>query len=273
MPVHETKGGYKYGETGKTYKNKKDAIKQAIAIAYSKAEKKGRKPSQEEIKTEIKGNPEEKMNKTASALQKEASVRKQAADLKGWLTAARNFLNTDAAKRIAIGLGAGGGAYLLSGLADKDNKYWKERLGGGLLFGGLAGWKGLDAYRAAKLARLLRRGGVKSNGEYHASLPGTEVPEQGVDMGVQRPDQVADEQAQQAAYYLQHQLPKIAPSDKHALPTGDDMNTPQLKPLEIPAKKTPEKPGHAWSRFLVDTTLKSFPLSAPYAWLLKDELK
>lgn len=63
MPVHKTKGGYKYGETGKTYKDKKSAIKQAIAIAYSKAEQKGRKPSQEEIHTEISGNPE----KVASA--------------------------------------------------------------------------------------------------------------------------------------------------------------------------------------------------------------
>lgn len=68
MPVHETKGGYKYGETGKTYKNKKDAIKQAIAIAYSQAEKKGRKPTQEEIKAHISGNPDE-MSKTASAIQ------------------------------------------------------------------------------------------------------------------------------------------------------------------------------------------------------------
>lgn len=65
MPVHKTKGGYKYGETGKTYKDKKSAIKQAIAIAYSKAEKKGRKPSQEEIHTEISGNPDS-ISKSAS---------------------------------------------------------------------------------------------------------------------------------------------------------------------------------------------------------------
>ena len=73
MPVHEIRGGYKYGETGKTYKKKKDAIKQALAIAYSKARKKGRKPTQEEIETEIKGNPEESMDKVASALRKIAA--------------------------------------------------------------------------------------------------------------------------------------------------------------------------------------------------------
>ena len=66
MPVHETKGGYKYGETGKTYKDKKSAIKQAIAIAYSKAREKGRKPTQREITAEIKGSPDE-LAKTASA--------------------------------------------------------------------------------------------------------------------------------------------------------------------------------------------------------------
>jgi len=64
MPVHETEGGYKYGNTGKTYKDKKSAIKQAIAIAYSKAAKKGRKPTQEEIEAEIRGTPDE-LEKTA----------------------------------------------------------------------------------------------------------------------------------------------------------------------------------------------------------------
>lgn len=58
MPVHKTKGGYKYGKTGKTYKNKKDAIRQAVAIAYSQARKKGRKPSKEEIQAHISGNPD-----------------------------------------------------------------------------------------------------------------------------------------------------------------------------------------------------------------------
>ena len=67
MPVHETKGGYKYGETGKTYKDKKSAIKQAIAIAYSKAKEKGRKPTQQEIKTEISGSPAE-IDKAANAM-------------------------------------------------------------------------------------------------------------------------------------------------------------------------------------------------------------
>ena len=65
MPVHKTKGGYKYGETGKTYKNKKDAIKQAVAIAYSKAREKGRKPSSEEVEQEISGNPD-KITKQAN---------------------------------------------------------------------------------------------------------------------------------------------------------------------------------------------------------------
>ena len=69
MPVHKTKGGYKYGETGKTYKKKKDAIKQALAIAYSQARKKGRKPTQAEIKAHISGSPEE-LSKTASAIQR-----------------------------------------------------------------------------------------------------------------------------------------------------------------------------------------------------------
>lgn len=76
MPVHETKSGYKYGETGKTYKNKKDAIKQAIAIAYSQAEKKGRKPTKEELKAHISGNPDE-MSKTASAIAKIAARDRQ----------------------------------------------------------------------------------------------------------------------------------------------------------------------------------------------------
>jgi hypothetical protein len=45
MPVHKTKGGYKYGSTGKVYKKKSDAEKQGRAIAISKARKKGYKIS------------------------------------------------------------------------------------------------------------------------------------------------------------------------------------------------------------------------------------
>lgn len=68
MPVHETsKGKWKYGETGKTYPDKNKAIKQALAIAYSKARKRGETPSQDDIKAEISGNPDE-INKEASGL-------------------------------------------------------------------------------------------------------------------------------------------------------------------------------------------------------------
>lgn len=75
MPVHETEGGYQYGKTGKVYKSKKKAIKQAIAIAYSKAREKGRKPKKEEIEVEISGNPDkENMNKVANALRKLAEA-------------------------------------------------------------------------------------------------------------------------------------------------------------------------------------------------------
>jgi len=35
MPVHKTKGGYKYGTVGKTYKSKAAAEKQATAIRMS----------------------------------------------------------------------------------------------------------------------------------------------------------------------------------------------------------------------------------------------
>lgn len=37
MPVHKTKGGYKYGKTGKVYKSKAAAQKQARAIHASQA--------------------------------------------------------------------------------------------------------------------------------------------------------------------------------------------------------------------------------------------
>jgi hypothetical protein len=37
MPVHKTKGGYKYGKTGKVYKSKAGAVKQAKAIHASQA--------------------------------------------------------------------------------------------------------------------------------------------------------------------------------------------------------------------------------------------
>lgn len=36
MPVHKVKGGYKYGTSGKVYKSRKKAVKQAQAIAISK---------------------------------------------------------------------------------------------------------------------------------------------------------------------------------------------------------------------------------------------
>lgn len=67
MPVHKTKDGkYQYGETGKKYSSKKDAIKQALAIAYSRAKREGKdKPSQEEVRAHISGNPD-KMKKTAA---------------------------------------------------------------------------------------------------------------------------------------------------------------------------------------------------------------
>ena len=79
MPVHKTKGGYQYGNTGKVYKDKKKAIKQAIAIAYSKARKRGKKPSQEDITREIKG--EDTVKKVSSAeLNKHLMLFKAAAD-------------------------------------------------------------------------------------------------------------------------------------------------------------------------------------------------
>ena len=37
MPVHKTKGGYKYGSAGKTYKSKAKAVKQGKAIKASQA--------------------------------------------------------------------------------------------------------------------------------------------------------------------------------------------------------------------------------------------
>ena len=69
MPIHETKdGGYQWGNSGKIYtgKNaKKKAIKQAIAVAYSEAEREGKeKPSQEAVAATIKGNH---MNKKSAA--------------------------------------------------------------------------------------------------------------------------------------------------------------------------------------------------------------
>ena len=36
MPVRKVKGGYRWGKTGKVYKNKEDAIKQGQAIEISK---------------------------------------------------------------------------------------------------------------------------------------------------------------------------------------------------------------------------------------------
>jgi len=45
MPVRRVKGGYRWGKSGKTYKRKKDAIKQARAIYTSgyKGKKRGSK--------------------------------------------------------------------------------------------------------------------------------------------------------------------------------------------------------------------------------------
>ena len=42
MPVRKVKGGYKWGETGKVYKNKEDAERQgrAIRVAQKKRKKK-----------------------------------------------------------------------------------------------------------------------------------------------------------------------------------------------------------------------------------------
>ena len=42
MPVHKVKGGYKYGTKGKTYANKKKAVKQGQAIKISQ-KKRGKK--------------------------------------------------------------------------------------------------------------------------------------------------------------------------------------------------------------------------------------
>lgn len=45
MPVRRVKGGYKWGKSGKTYRKKKDALKQAQAIYASgyKGKKRGKK--------------------------------------------------------------------------------------------------------------------------------------------------------------------------------------------------------------------------------------
>lgn len=40
MPVKKTKGGYKYGARGKTYKKKSDAERQGRAIKASQARRK-----------------------------------------------------------------------------------------------------------------------------------------------------------------------------------------------------------------------------------------
>lgn len=83
MPVHEVKGGYQWGNTGKVYKGKdakKKAIKQAIAIAYSEAKREGKeKPSQKDIENTIKGK--ENMEKKASymELNKQLLLHKAAA--------------------------------------------------------------------------------------------------------------------------------------------------------------------------------------------------
>ena len=40
MPVRKVKGGYKYGESGKVYKSKKDAERQGRAIKARQGKKK-----------------------------------------------------------------------------------------------------------------------------------------------------------------------------------------------------------------------------------------
>lgn len=177
MPVHETEGGYQYGKTGKVYKSKKKAIKQAVAIAYSKAREKGRKPTSEEVKEEISGNPDEKITKKANmpnirnnnmsigstlrlrytkilqkqaSLNKEASLKKTAFDFKPWIESARRFVNSEAFKRGALGAGVAGATYLASGLADPEGRYKAERGIGSILAGGFAGYKGLELIRAMR---------------------------------------------------------------------------------------------------------------------------
>lgn len=43
MPIIKVKGGYKYGPTGKVYRNREDAAKQGRAIEASKAKRKKKK--------------------------------------------------------------------------------------------------------------------------------------------------------------------------------------------------------------------------------------
>ena len=40
MPIKRTKGGFRYGTTGKVYKSRKKALKQARAINLSKSKRK-----------------------------------------------------------------------------------------------------------------------------------------------------------------------------------------------------------------------------------------
>lgn len=176
MPVHETEDGYKYGETGKTYKNKKDAVKQAIAIAYSKAEKKGRKPSQEEIKNEISGNPDT-VKKTASAelstsqyrnmtmdrnqmlrnyagrLRKKASALEKQAQWGEWASKAGEWLsNPENLGRLGIGGGTWLASYLASGILDpKKNRGIRALLSG--VPAVLAATKGYDVLQGLGLGK------------------------------------------------------------------------------------------------------------------------
>jgi hypothetical protein len=43
MPTHKVKGGYKYGNTGKTYKTKAEADRQGRAIQSNKGKRGGKK--------------------------------------------------------------------------------------------------------------------------------------------------------------------------------------------------------------------------------------
>ena len=49
MPVKKVKGGYKWGSSGKTYKKKSDAMKQARAI-YASGYKKKKRGSKKKAK-------------------------------------------------------------------------------------------------------------------------------------------------------------------------------------------------------------------------------
>lgn len=184
MPVHKVKGGYQWGETGKVYKGrdaKKKAIKQAIAIAYSEAERRGKdKPSQEDITKTIKGEEitkEANMNypirNTMSYLQKRASARMQKqAGIEDAIKAEKLRMesNPDYFDKLGpiggaigggvVGAGAGvGGAYLIAKYLLKKKLSGAAMLGAGLAGAGLGasagylGGKALDKYHRGATSR------------------------------------------------------------------------------------------------------------------------